>query len=196
MTRKLLLRIVLLIVIGFTPEINAQEFALKSNVLSDAALSPNLGVEVGLAPRWTLDLSGQFNAWNLSHDRKWKHWVVQPEIRYWFCDRFSGHFVGAHLLGGQYNVGGLDIPISFLGTDFRKLKESRYQGWFGGAGIAYGYDWVLSEHWNLEAELGIGWTYTRYDRFRCAGCGAKLETKHPHNYFGVTKAAINLVYVF
>ena len=121
---------------------------------------------------------------------------MQPEIRYWFCDRFSGHFVGAHLLGGQYNVGGLDIPFSFLGTDFRKIKDTRYQGWFGGLGVAYGYDWALSEHWNLEAELGIGWTYTRYDRFRCAGCGKKIENDKPHNYFGVTKAAINLVYVF
>lgn len=74
----------------------AQEVALKTNLLSDAFLNPNLAAEVALAPRWTIDVSGQFNTWNLSHDRKWKHWVVQPEIRYWFCDRFAGHFVGAH----------------------------------------------------------------------------------------------------
>jgi len=178
------------------PEASAQNAAIKSNLLSDAFLNPNAAAEFGIAPRWTIEVSGQFNLWDLSHDRKWKHWAVQPEVRYWFCDRFAGHFVGAHLLGGQYNIGGIDIPFSFLGTDFRKLKESRYQGWFGGAGIAYGYDWVVSQHFNIEAEIGIGWTYTRYDRYRCAGCGAKLETKHPHNYFGVTKAAINLVYVF
>lgn len=71
----------------------AQEVALKTNLLSDAFLNPNLAAEVALAPRWTIDVSGQFNTWNLSHDRKWKHWVVQPEIRYWFCDRFAGHFV-------------------------------------------------------------------------------------------------------
>ena len=146
--------------------------------------------------RWTIDVSGQFNTWNLSHDRKWKHWVVQPEIRYWFCDRFAGHFVGAHLLGGQYNVGGIDIPFSFLGTDFKKLKDTRYQGWFGGLGVAYGYAWAIAEHWNIEGEIGIGWTYTRFDRFRCSGCGKKIEENKPHNYFGVTKAAINLVYLF
>lgn len=175
---------------------SAQKAAVKTNLLSDAFLNPNAAVEIALAPRWTIDVSGEFNVWDLSHGRKWKHWVAQPEIRYWFCDRFSGHFVGAHLLGGQYNVGGLDIPFSFLGTDFKKLKDTRYQGWFGGAGIAYGYDWALSEHWNLEAEIGIGWTYTRYDRFRCADCGKKIETKKPHNYFGPTKAAVNLVYTF
>lgn len=174
----------------------AQSLALKSNILSDALLNPNAAIEVALAPKWTLDMSGQVNAWNLSHDRKWKHWVVQPEIRYWFCDRFAGHFVGAHLLGGQYNIGGIDLPFSFLGTDFSKLKDSRFQGWFGGLGVAYGYDWALSRHWNLEAELGLGWTYTRYDQFRCAGCGKKIQEDRPHNYFGITKAAINLVYVF
>ena len=174
----------------------AQEVALKTNLLSDAFLNPNLAAEVALAPRWTIDVSGQFNTWNLSHDRKWKHWVVQPEIRYWFCDRFAGHFVGAHLLGGQYNVGGIDIPFSFLGTDFKKLKDTRYQGWFGGLGVAYGYAWAIAEHWNLEGEIGLGWTYTRFDRFRCSGCGKKIEENKPHNYFGVTKAAINLVYLF
>lgn len=185
-----------LLAILSVPAAHAQKAAIKTNILSDALLNPNLAAEFALAPRWTLDVSGEFNVWNLSHDRKWKHWVAQPEIRYWLCDRFAGHFFGAHLLGGQYNVGGIDIPLSFLGTDFRKLKDSRYQGWFGGAGIAYGYDWALSRHWNLEAEIGIGWTYTRYDRFRCAGCGSKLESDIPHNYFGITKAAINIVYVF
>lgn len=100
----------------------AQEVALKTNLLSDAFLNPNLAAEVALAPRWTIDVSGQFNTWNLSHDRKWKHWVVQPEIRYWFCDRFAGHFVGAHLLGGQYNVGGIDIPFSSWEQTSRNLR--------------------------------------------------------------------------
>lgn len=193
---KIRLLTLLLLSIATLQGLRAQNVAVKTNVLSDALLNPNAAVEVGLAPKWTLDISGEFNVWNMSHNRRWKHWVVQPEARYWFCDRFAGHFVGVHLLGGQYNVGGLDFNFSFLGTDFSKLKDSRYQGWFGGAGVAYGYDWVLGQHWNLEAEIGIGWTYTRYDRFRCAGCGKKIESDKPHNYFGPTKAAINIVYLF
>ncbi len=184
------------LLLAAAPKLFAQDVAIKTNFVSDALVSPNIGVEFGLAPRWTFDLSGQFNAWTMGNDKRWKHWLVQPEIRYWFCDRFAGHFVGAHLLGGQYNIGGLDIPINFLGTDFRKLKDYRYQGWFGGAGIAYGYAWVISPSWNIEAEIGFGWTYTRYDQFRCADCGKKIDKSHPHNYVGPTKAAINLVYTF
>ena len=40
-------------------ELYAQKVAVKTNLLSDAFFSPNLGVEVGFAPRWTLDVSGQ-----------------------------------------------------------------------------------------------------------------------------------------
>ena len=155
-----------------------------------------LGIEIGLVSKWTLDVTGQFNAWMLSHNRHWKHWAIQPEVRYWFCDRFSGHFVGTHIHGGQYNIGGFDGKINFLGTDARKLKDTRYQGWFVGAGIAYGYAWILGRHWNLEAEIGFGYSYTRYDRFQCLGCGKRIETDKPHHYVGPTKAAINLVYVF
>ena len=186
----------MLLYVGTTAT-HAQEIAVKTNFLYDAALlSPNVGVEVGIAPQWTLDVTGSINAWTLSNDKKWKHWLVQPEARYWFCDRFSGHFIGAHLLGGQYNIGGVDLGFSFLGTHFSKLKDSRLQGWFAGCGVAYGYDWALSEHWNLEAEIGIGWTYTRYDRFPCAECGTKIAARKPHNYVGPTKLALNIEYIF
>ena len=174
---------------------SAQKAALKTNFIGDALLSPNLALEVGLAPKWTLDISGQFNFWTVN-DHKWKHWVVQPEARYWFCERFVGHFLGFHALGGEYNFGKLHNNINLLGTDLSKLIDHRYQGWGIGAGIAYGYDWVLAEHWNLEAEIGIGWIYTRFDSYPCADCGKKIDSNKVHNYVGPTKAAINLVYLF
>lgn len=192
-------RIILLLTIviaGVFQTARGQNVAVKTNLLADAVLSPNLGLEVGLAPKWTLDVTGQFNAWTLSHDRRWKHWALQPEARYWFCDRFAGHFLGAHAHGGQYNMGGFNGKYNFLGTDARKLKDFRYQGWFIGAGVAYGYAWVLGHHWNLEAEIGFGYSYTRFDKYPCAECGTKVETDKPHHYVGPTKAAINLVYLF
>lgn len=172
------------------------DVAIKTNVLYDLTATVNAGIEVGLAPRWTIDLSGNFNAWNLSENQRWKHYLVQPEARYWFCDRFMGHFLGIHAHGGQYNVGGLKNNISFLGTDLSKLTDNRYQGWFAGGGIAYGYAFVLGRHWNLELELGVGYAYSKYDSFECAGCGRKVETGLTHHYVGPTKLALNLVYLF
>lgn len=176
--------------VGFT-----QDVAIKTNLIGDALLSPNIGVEFGVAPQWTVDIPVSFNGWAINN-RLWKHWYVQPEARYWLCDKFAGHFVGFHVHGGQYNVGGFDGKIKFLNTDFRRLADSRFQGWFAGAGISYGYAWILGRHWNLEAEIGFGWSYTHYDRFECMGCGRKVESGKAHNYVGPTKAALNLVYVF
>lgn len=93
-------------------------------------------------------------------------------------------------------MGGLKNSISFLGTDFSRLSDSRFQGWFAGAGLAYGYSWIPNEHWNLEAEIGFGYSYTRFDTFECVGCGRKVEEDADHHYVGPTKAAINLVYLF
>lgn len=177
------------------PAARAQKVGLKTNLLYDALLSPTLGIEFAMAPQWTMDISGTLNNWPVN-DHRWKQWMVQPEARYWFCQRFSGHFLGFHALGGQYNFGNLKNNIKFLGTDFSQLTDRRFQGWMVGAGVAYGYSWILSRHWNIEAELGIGWIYTRSDEFRCANCGKRLKEDVPHNYFGPTKAAVNLIYTF
>ena len=171
-----------------------QNVGIKTNLLYDGFLSPNLGVEVGLAPKWSLDLSGQVNFWNVN-DHRWRHWLFQPEARYWFCDRFSRHFIGVHALGGQFNVGNIKNNINFLGSDFSKLSDNRYQGWGIGAGVAYGYAFILGLHWNLELEIGFGYAYLKYDKYECHTCGHKEGSNH-HHYVGPTKAAINLVYVF
>lgn len=186
----------LLMGIFFYLNARGQDVVVKTNLLYDATATINAGVEIGLAPKWTLDLSGNYNGWTMSDNRKWKHWMVQPEARYWFCDRFVGHFLGIHAHGGQYNVGGLKNGISFLGTDFSNLSDLRYEGWFVGAGVGYGYSWILSKHWNFEAEIGVGYAYTRYDSYPCGTCGEKQDDNKSHHYFGPTKAALNLIYSF
>lgn len=176
--------------------VSAQKIAVKTNVISDVLANVNLGAEVIVAPQWSLDLTWQLTNWSFSDGKRWKHWFIQPEARYWFCDAIAGHFLGMHLVGGKYNFGHINIPVSFLGSNLKRLKDNRYQGWAAGAGIAYGYSWAFAKHWNLEAEIGLGYIFTRYDRFECEGCGREIESGKTHNYFGPTKVALNLVYVF
>ena len=55
-------RIFVLLVVtitGMTQSVKSQNVAVKSNVLADAFLNPNLGIEIGLASKWTLDVTGQ-----------------------------------------------------------------------------------------------------------------------------------------
>ena len=71
-----------LLLAGMT-NVYGQKFAVKSNLLYDATATINLGVEMGLSKKWTLDLSGNYNGWKFGDDMRWKHWMVQPEARYW-----------------------------------------------------------------------------------------------------------------
>ena len=189
---KRYLSLLIIVLAAFTGA-NAQ-VNIKTNLIPDGLLSPNIGIEFGLRPHWSLDLSGEVNFWTVN-DHKWKHWLAQPEARYWFCEYFSKHFIGIHALGGQYNFGNLHNNIHFLGTDLSKLTDHRYEGWAIGGGIAYGYSFVLARHFDIELEIGIGYLYTRYKEFECKECGKETGKGH-HNYYGPTKAAINLVYVF
>lgn len=189
------LLLVLLILGGGRVSLQAQDYAVKSNLLAGATATLNLGAEIGVAPKWTIDLSGSYNNWSKDENVKWKHFLVQPEARYWFCDRFSRHFVGAHLIGGGFNLRRIKNNLSIFGTDFSVLNNLRYQGFAYGAGVAYGFAFMLSKGLNLELEAGFGYAYLDYDVFKCSGCQRKVGSG-THHYVGPTKAAVNLVYVF
>ena len=70
---KRILFLVLLLVA--TTGVYGQKFAVKSNLLYDATATINLGVEVGLAKKWSLDLSGNYNGWKFGDEARMKHWL-------------------------------------------------------------------------------------------------------------------------
>lgn len=184
---------------------SAQQVGVKTNLLIDATASPNLGIEVGLARKFTLDVSGNLNLWDWDYldNMKWKHWVVQPELRYWTCQRFAGHFFGLHALAGQFNFGnfhffGHPVPDSFqfLGTDYSLLSKYRYEGWAFGGGLGYGYAVPLGKHWNMELELGLGAIYSIADSFECDYCNRPVDKDIRHLRPAITKAAFSFVYLF
>ena len=99
--KKYFLIIFALCVSGFSNKLFAQDWAVKTNLLHDATTTINLGVEAAVAEKWTIDLSGNWNPFQFSDNKKWKHWMAQPEVRYWTCRKFGGHFFAAHRLVGQ-----------------------------------------------------------------------------------------------
>lgn len=160
-------------------------FAVKTNFAYWGTTTPNLGFEFGLSKKYTLDISGGYNPWTFSDHKKLKHVLIQPELRYWTCERFNGHFFGLHAHYAHFNVNG----IKWLGAE-----HHRYQGDLYGGGISYGYHWVLGNHWSLEASIGVGYAYIDYKKYECKNCGELLKSSHK-NYFGPTKAALSLIYV-
>jgi hypothetical protein len=188
----------------FTPVVGSREtetslgrttppiLAVKTNLAWWAARGTlNIGGEVGLGKRTSIELSAGLNRWTLKgsneNNRKLAHWIIKPEFRYWFCERFSGHFLGVHALYGQYNVGGLTVPLLFD-------KKFRYEGWAAGAGINYGYHLPLAKRWGLEFTLGIGAARLDYKKSDCLKCGEVIgrETK---TYFGPTEMGVKVVFL-
>jgi len=168
-----------------------QSVALKSNLAADAVLSPNLSLEVKMGSRVTLDLSAHYYPlYSKESIRRRRHWLFQPELRFWRCEPFSGHFLGVHLLAGEYNVADSKLPFGL----YKGTRSARYEGSVYGAGISYGYQWILSPRWGLELELGGGYVHASYDRYRCAHCGEKTGSGHK-NYLGPTKAVFSIVYL-
>lgn len=176
---------------GFSVRGFAQNLALKTNLLYWATTTPNIGAEVSFAKKHSLQLFYGFNPWKSSGDRSIRHWALQPEYRYWFCESFNGWFLGAHLMGGQFNAGNMELPFNL----FKDLKSHRYEGWYAGGGVTVGYQWMISRHWNFEASVGVGYDYIQYDKYKCGVCGEKVKSSNAH-YVGPTKAALSFLYVF
>lgn len=172
---------------------HAQNVAVKTNVLYWATATPNIGIEATAGRKSTIQLFYGLNPWKQEggDQSSLRHWLLMPEYRYWFCESFNGWFVGAHLMGGQFNVSALKLPFGL----FPDLKDHRYEGWYAGGGVTAGYQWVMSRHWNFEASIGLGYDYIKYEKFKCGTCGEKLKSSHT-NYLGPTKAALSLIYIF
>ena len=152
-----------------TKSMSAQQIGIKTNILYDASATINMGVEFALAPKWTLDISG---------------------ARYWLCEKFNGHFFGLHVHGGEFNVGNVCTPFGLFGD----CRDSRHKGWYYGAGISYGYQWLIGTRWNLELSAGIGYVGADYTAYKAPVCGPRIGPGH-HDYFGPTKASVSIIYI-
>ena len=120
----------------------AQRVALKTNPLYWMTLSPNIGLEFRLSQHFTLNMDAAFNPFKINDKLQTRFVGVAPEVRYWFVGRPQAkHFIGVMGLGSSY---------SFI------LKNNLHEGGALGAGLTYGYSFVLSTRWSLETTVGTG----------------------------------------
>ena len=68
-------------------------WVIKTNALYWATTTPNIGAEVRLAPKWTLEAEVGLNPFTGKNDdgsygKSLKHFRLHPEVRYWFCEAF------------------------------------------------------------------------------------------------------------
>ncbi|WP_418990675.1 DUF3575 domain-containing protein [Alistipes sp.] len=180
---KKFILICLLSLAALIPQAHAQQFSVRTNALGWAALGTmNLGAELALAPRWTVTADVLWNPWVYGNGKQTKMWGIQPEVRFWCCRKFTGHFVGLHTMYADYDFG---------------LDKYRYNGWLSGLGVSYGYSWAFSDHWRLEGNIGLGWLHKDYDREgRAQRTGdVRIYSSQRKDGFGITRAGISISYL-
>lgn len=167
----------------------AQHLGVKTNTLEWLTTTPNLGLEVGLGPFITLDVDGAYNPFSFKDERRIQGWAVQPELRYWFTYKYSGHFIGLHGQYCAYDAG---------------VDKYNYLGNMYGAGLSYGYVFPMSERWRLELNIGAGWmrfnskvsdrfyNYTRNDSVQGVIMYDPIVNA---DKFGITRIGVSFTYL-
>ena len=183
--------------------------ALKTNLLFDAALAPNIEVEVplGRKARWSVmgevwcpwwrfghNAAGEQNPYRRSDQRPTKYayqlLTVGAEVRYWFAPRcrrshpvLSGAFVGIYGAGGKYDL---------------CWKSEGNQGEFTSLGLSLGYSWPISRHWNLELSAAGGYVGGPKVHYQNEFDDARLiyRSHNDHWYYaGPTKLKLSIVWL-
>ena len=173
--------------------------ALKSNLLYDAALLPNLSAEIYLGKQWSLVVEGNWSWWTFGEpiQNQWLHriQVGGAELRYWLKSPYplNGHAIGIYSLTGNYSV-----------RMFTENENSNgylsYKSW--SAGLSYAYSMPIGNRFNLEFGIALGYAGGKYYKYDYCMRHQQWE-KGTHdnervynmNYFGPTRAGVSLVWL-
>ena len=167
-------------------------FALKTNMLFDAALMPNVEIEVPIGKRWSVNGEYIFPWWLLKNNRycleilsgglEGRYWLGNP-LKRERREVLTGHYVGLYAGGGKYDL---------------QWKEKGYQGeFFIAAGISYGWATRIARNLHLEFSIGIGLLRTNYRHYHAQDNYQTLmwQENGKYTWFGPTKAKVSLVWL-
>ena len=168
--------------VSIEPETPAR-LSVGTNLLYWALMAPNIAAEYYFPnSRWSV--SGTFTMpwWK----RKSKHqyyqirqYLVEGRYRIKTMSSEAGHFLGANIHGGVYDL---------------ENRKTGYYGEFVGTSLLYGYKLFLNKKMALEFTIGGGYIYTNYDKYTpMDNCYVYLST-HKTHYWGITKAGVSLVW--
>ncbi len=169
--------------------------AVRTNLLMDAVVIPNIGVEVSLGKRVTL-AADWFYTWfsNDSRHRYWQTYGGYLTLRKYFgrkaqCEGYSqprfcftGHHVGVYASGLTYDFewGGKGYQADHFG--------------FGG-GVEYGYSTRIGRRLNLDFNIGVGFQDGEYKEYEPIDGRYVWTATRKRHWFGPTKAEISLVWL-
>lgn len=195
---------------GFTPglpEIRLMRFPavrqerpfymdIRTNMLYDALLVPNIGAEFYLGKNLSIVGNWMYAWWDL-HPKPywWRIYGGDLALRWWFGKAahekpLTGHHIGIYgsLLTYDFELGGTGI----MGGIPRGALWDRCNHFFG---VEYGYSLPVAERWNIDFNIGVGYQGGEYQVYDPKdGHYVYRETRY-RRFWGPTKAEISLVWL-
>lgn len=163
----------------------AQHLAVKTNGLSLLAGVPNLGFEMVVGERSSLDVSAYGGYHPYGNDVRIVG--IQPEYRYWFNGRpMVREYIGIALLAANYDL---------------HWRKHIYDGDAVGIGITMGYSFPIGRRLNIECSAGFGairfWhqQYYKYDNFADYETNNQGKTNARGYKLFPAKLAVSISYV-
>jgi long-subunit fatty acid transport protein len=178
----------LLFLIFTTCAVYSQQIAIKNNLVYDATGTVNIGGEYAVNKNLSVNLSANYNGWMLKKPHAWKHYLVQPEFRYWLRESFNEHYVGAHVMYVGFDVERMSLPFFGFTRRFLYTNGTAY-----GGGVSYGYHLYLTPRLNLEFSFGVGFLKLTYDKALYSSPAA--HDRLTRNYIGPTQIGLSVVYI-
>lgn len=162
--------------------------AAKTNMLFDALLLPNVGVEFYLGKNWSLSASWMYAWWKCDHKHNyWRCYGGDIELRKWFGGAAAEKPLTGHHAGVYAQMYTYDFELGHKGYLAPK--------WSYGAGVSYGYSLPVSPRLNIDFGISVGYQGGTYKEYKpIDDCYVWQATKKRH-YFGPTKAEISLVWL-
>ncbi len=170
--------------------------AVKSNLLEDVLLMPNIGVEFYLGSRWSVGANWKYAWWSIdSKAYFWRIYGGDVYVRKYFGSKakekpLQGHHIGIYAQAVTY-----DFCLGDKGIMGGVPGGNIFDGLNYGVGVEYGYSLPIAKRLNLDFTIGLGYLGGQYQEYKpMDGCYVWQATKHRH-YWGPTKAEISLVWL-
>lgn len=178
------------------PEEKPFYWALKTNLLYDALVTPNIGAEFYLGRNWSAGANWMYAWWkNGSTHKYWRIYGGDIHVRRWFGKKagekpLTGHHIGIYGQALTYDF--CDGDRGYMGGEPGGTLWDRAS--FAG-GIEYGYSHPVARRLNLDFTVGVGYLGGRYYEYIPQdGCYVWQATKN-RKWFGPTKAEVSLVWL-
>lgn len=162
--------------------------AVKTNMLYDAALVPNVGLEVYLGNNISVVGNWMYSWWK-SDDVSW-YWRIYGgdlAVRYWFGKSaqekpLQGHHLGLYgqMITYDFEVGG------------RGILADR---WSWSCGLEYGYSLPITYRLNIDFTLGAGYHWGEFEEYLPIDGHYVWQATKKRQYLGPTKFEVSLVWL-